>query len=89
MHFAQFLINRSFSFHGIPVEYIDDSESRIDLQPDDYDAELEYELSAVTSDQQAEQQLRDELVYISPNLPAPIDLSGDDPIWGAPRSIYT
>lgn len=73
---------------GIPVEYIDDSDSRIHLEPDDYDAELEYELSAVSSDLQAERQLRDELVYVSPNLPGPLTLSGDDPIWGASRSLY-
>lgn len=65
-------------YRGIPVEYVS---SQVQLEPDDYDADLEYELSAVTTDQRAEQRLRHELVYISPNLPAPVDLSGNEDIW--------
>ena len=67
--------------HRIPVEYVEYASPNVQLIPDDYDAELEYELSAVASDQRAETRLRNELVYISPNLPAPLDLSGDEEIW--------
>ena len=51
------------------------------LATDDYDPELEYELSAVTQDQKADQQLRHGLVYVTPNQDLPIDLSGNDDIW--------
>lgn len=69
------------SYPGIPVEYVEYASTHVQLEPDDYDAELEYELSAIASDQRAEQRLRNELVYISPNLPAPLDLSGDEDFW--------
>ena len=65
----------------IPVEYVHYASSNVRIDPDDYDAELEYELSAVTTDQRTENLLRNELVYISPNLPGPLDLSGDEDIW--------
>jgi uncharacterized protein YhaN len=65
----------------IPVEYVQYASSSVKIDPDDYDADLEFELSAVTSDQQTENRLRNELVYISPNLPGPLDLSGDEDIW--------
>ncbi|MEL7495959.1 MAG: AAA family ATPase [Planctomycetota bacterium] len=68
-------------YRGIPVEYVEYASTNVQLEPDDYDAELEYELSAVSSDQRAEDRLRHELVYISPNLPAPLDLSGNEDIW--------
>ena len=61
----------------IPVEYVD----HVRLDPDEFDPELEYELSAVATDQQAEQRLRHELVYVSPNFASPIDISGNDDIW--------
>ena len=65
---------------AIPVEYVDyDTNVRID--PDEFDPELEFELSAVSNDQVTEQRLRHELVYISPNLKSPIDLSGNEDIW--------
>ena len=51
------------------------------LIPDDFDAELEFEMSAVMTDMRTEHLLRNELVYISPNLPGPLDLSGDEEIW--------
>ena len=65
----------------IPVEYVHYASSNVRIDPDDYDAELEYELSAVTTDQRTDNLLRSELVYISPNLPGPLDLSGDEDIW--------
>lgn len=65
---------------AIPVEYLPpDPELTIDA--DDYDAELEYELSAVVSDQKTEQRLRHELVYYSPQHTIPVDLSGNEEIW--------
>ena len=60
------IMEEPIPYRGIPVEYIS---TQVQLEPDDYDAELEYELSAVTTDQQAERRLRHELVYVSPNLP--------------------
>jgi len=65
----------------IPVEYVEYASSNVRIDPDEYDPELEYELSAVTNDQATERQLRHELVYISPNLDNPIDLSGNEDIW--------
>ena len=53
----------------------------IELQADDYDPELEYELSAVVDDQQREQQLRHDLVYVSPNQEIPVDLAIDHEMW--------
>jgi uncharacterized protein YhaN len=65
---------------SIPVEYVP-TEPLIELDIDEYDPELEYELSAVITDQQHEQRLRHELVYVSPNHVNPIDISGNDDIW--------
>jgi len=66
---------------AIPVEYVQYASSNVRIDPDEYDPELEYELAAVSTDQQMEQRLRHELVYISPNLPNPIDISGNEDIW--------
>ena len=44
----------------IPVEYVNNSPA-IQLETDEYDPDLEYELSAVVSDQNVEQRLRNEL----------------------------
>ena len=55
--------------------------STLELVADDYDPELEFELSAVVDDQRREQQLRHELIYVSPNHESPIDISGDHEIW--------
>ncbi|MDB2687578.1 hypothetical protein N9Y42_10240, partial [Mariniblastus sp.] len=66
---------------GIPVEYVQYASSNVRIDPDDFDAELEFEMSAVTTDQRTEHLLRNELVYISPNLPGPLDLSGNEEIW--------
>jgi uncharacterized protein YhaN len=65
----------------IPVEYVEYASTNMQIDPDEYDPELEYELSAVTTDQKMEQRLRHELVYISPTASAPIDISGNDDIW--------
>ena len=51
------------------------------LQADEYDADLEYELSALMDDQQTERQLRHDLVYVTPRYDAPIDISGNEDIW--------
>ena len=59
---------------GLPAQ-------NIELRVDDYDAELEYELSAVIDDQQREQRLRSELMYVSPNYDSPIDISEEHQIW--------
>ena len=73
----------------IPVEYVQYASSNVKINPVDYDAELEFELSAVTTDQRTEHLLRNELVYISPNLPAPVDLSGNEDIWQEnSRSVF-
>ena len=64
----------------IPVEYVDYG-SNVRIDPDEFDPDLEFELSAVSNDQVTEQRLRHELVYISPNLKSPIDLSGNEDIW--------
>jgi len=70
------------TFNAIPVEYVSPQrDSRISLGTDSYDAELEYELSAVVNDQHSHQRLRNELVYITPNQRLPIDLSGNEAIW--------
>ena len=66
---------------AIPVEYVEYASSNVRIDPDEYDPELEYELSAVTNDQATEHRLRHELVYFSPNLDNPIDLSGNEDIW--------
>lgn len=74
---------------AIPVEYVHYG-TNVHIDPDEYDPDLEYELSAVTTDQQTEQRLRHELVYVSPNLPNPIDISGNEDIWwetGASRPV--
>jgi hypothetical protein len=55
--------------------------SGIAIDADEYDPELEYELSAVADDQQRDIQLRHELIYVSPNYDDPIDISGDHEIW--------
>ncbi len=68
------------SARTIPVEYVMAGPS-ISLETDEYDPELEYELSAVVSDQREEHRLRHELVYISPNHVNPIDISGNEDIW--------
>ena len=65
----------------IPVEYVEFASTNVQIDPDEYDPELEYELSAVTSDQELERRLRNELVYISPTMVLPIDISGNDDIW--------
>ena len=59
--------------------------TRFELEADDYDRELEYELSAVVDDQDRDRRLRHELIYVSPNLDAPIDLSEDHDIWHQTR----
>lgn len=63
------------------------SHDSIRLSTDEYDPELEFELSAVTDDQRVESRLRNELVYISPNQDSPIDLSGNDDIWYETDSV--
>ncbi len=65
----------------IPVEYVEYASTKVQIDPDEYDPDLEYELSAVTTDQKRELQLRHELVYISPTSRAPIDISGNEDIW--------
>ncbi len=65
----------------IPVEYVQYASTNVQLDPDEYDADLEYELSAVATDQRMEQRLRHELVYISPTQNAPVDISGNEDIW--------
>ena len=66
---------------GIPVEYVEYASTKVQIDPDEYDPDLEYELSAVTTDQKRELRLRHELVYISPTSRAPIDISGNEDIW--------
>ncbi len=63
---------------SVPVTHVP-----IDLTADEYDPELEYELSAVIDDQQKDRQLRHDLVYHSPDHDHPIDLSGEHSIWSA------
>ncbi len=56
-------------------------ETNVTLNADSFDAELAYEMSAVIQDQSNRHQLRNELVYVTPGQPLPIDLSGNDEIW--------
>ena len=65
----------------IPVEYVEYASTNVQIDPDEYDPDLEYELSAVTTDQKRELRLRHELVYISPTSKGPIDISGNEDIW--------
>lgn len=51
------------------------TESKIVLETEEYDPELEYELSAVVDDQREERQLRHELVYVSPYSENPIEIA--------------
>ena len=71
------------TFNAIPVEYVrNQSPSRIDLDADRYDADLEYELSAVVDAQaRNDQRLRNDMVYVSRSQKLPIDLSEDHEIW--------
>jgi hypothetical protein len=75
------------TFDAIPVEYVRHrAPSGISLDADRYDADLEYELSAVVDDQKErverdQQRLRSNMIYVSPNQPQPIDLSDDHSIW--------
>jgi uncharacterized protein YhaN len=62
----------------IPVEYVP---ANVGLDVDDYDPDLEYELSAVVNDQQQEERLRNGLVFISPRYGLPLDLSGNEDFW--------
>ena len=55
--------------------------SSLQLGADDYDPELEFELSAVVDDQHKDLQLRHELVYVSPDQKSVIDLSAESDIW--------
>ena len=55
--------------------------SSLQLSAEDYDPELEYELSAVVDDQHKDLQLKHELVYVSPDQKSVIDLSSDSDIW--------
>ncbi len=65
----------------VAVEFAKSSPTTLTLETEEYDPDLEYELSAVVSDQQLEQRLRHELVYVSPNFVDPIDISGNEDIW--------
>ncbi len=56
-------------------------QSYVNLDTEPYDADLKYELSAVAEDQKLEKRLRHELVYVSPNLESPVDISGNEHIW--------
>ncbi len=75
------------TFDAIPVEYVRHrSPSGIALHADRYDADLEYELSAVVDTQQQQTQhdqlrLRNDMVYVTPGQTLPIDLSEDHSIW--------
>jgi uncharacterized protein YhaN len=64
-------------YESIPVEY---APAKISLDLEEYDPDLEYELSAVMSDQQ-EKKLRNDLVFYAPNYSKPLDLSGNDDLW--------
>ena len=75
------------TFDAIPVEYVRHrTPSGISLDADRYDADLEYELSAVVDAQKQrsqgdQRQLRSDMIYVSPNQTLPIDLSDDHSIW--------
>ena len=75
------------TFNAIPVEYVRHrTPSGISLDADRYDADLEYELSAVVDAQKQlseahQARLRNDMIYVSPNQTLPIDLSEDHSIW--------
>ncbi len=87
-HDSRFFETQVETFDAIPVEYVRHrTPSGISLDADRYDADLEYELSAVVDAQQQrierdQLQLRSDMVYVSPTQPLPIDLSEDHSIWG-------
>jgi uncharacterized protein YhaN len=66
------------AYDRIPVEY---ATTKVELDIDEYDPDLEYELSAVLNDQQQDQKLRNGLVFVSPHLAEPISLSGSEDFW--------
>ena len=70
----------------IPVEYLTPN---VNLDPDAYDAELEFELQAVLDDRAEHQRLRNGLVFLSPGTTRAIDLSGNDEIWLQPDSLVS
>lgn len=65
-----------------PEECGEYAKPHFDLEESVVEPELQFELSAVNSDEDREKRLRDHLVYISDDLQQMIDLSDNDPIWG-------
>lgn len=61
-----------------PVPYV--PRERVSLVTEDFDPDLEFELSALAADENRRRRLRDELVYIGPDRDLEIDLS-DDHEW--------
>ena len=84
---SRFFETQVETFDAIPVEYVRHrAPSGISLDADRYDADLEYELSAVVDAQRQhadrdQQRLRNNMIYVSPNQTQPIDLSEDHSIW--------
>ncbi len=64
-----------------PEEFGDVPPRRMDLSRNEVEPELQFEISAVNSDEQREKRLRDHLVYISEDHESAIDLSENDPLW--------
>ena len=64
----------------IPVEYIQPRTS-IDLDPNEYDRELEYELSAITDVSSQDRRLRHEMVYQPVANAAPTALPQAESVW--------
>ncbi len=59
----------------------DDSESKLQLTTEPFDADLQFELSAVESDEKRQLRLGDHLVYVSDDAHSEVHLSDDDAIW--------
>ena len=62
-------------------------DSLIQLDIDDVDPDLEYELSALANDQQAEKKLRHELIYYPNENESPVNLSDVEGLWQDSKKV--
>jgi uncharacterized protein YhaN len=62
----------------IPVELLSPA---VSLQPDDFDPDLEFELSAIEGGPYPNGKLRQGLRFFHPSLSQPLELSGNDELW--------
>jgi hypothetical protein len=72
-----------------PPVIVEVRNSNLQIDADDYDPELEFELSAVGIDQRSHKRLRNELVYVNNDEHEEVDLSGDEEFWNENQSRAT